>query len=181
MIVSPSDVISRGIFLAPEDRKCQGLVFSRSIKENISYSNIKMFSRYGLYNRKLESSYTENLKNKINIKAISVEVISGDLSGGNQQKVVLAKALKANPKILIIDEPTQGIDVGAKVEIYAILNDLSKQGMSIIVISSELEEIVGLCNRVVVVRNGCISGEVDNVTTENCKDILDLMYKDKVL
>ena len=174
--ITPQKMVAKGIFLAPEDRKGLGLVLSRSIKENITYSNLAQFFKKGLLRNKKEQSHTNDLKDKINIKAPTINTLSANLSGGNQQKVVVAKALTANPKVLIADEPTQGIDVGAKAEIYSILTDLAKKGMAIIVISSEIEEIMNLCHRVIVMRTGKIVGEVQKENINNGELILGLMY-----
>ena len=176
-LTSPKQVISKGLFLAPEDRKGEGLVLGRNIRENITMSNLKEVSRRCVLKRKAEDHFANEYKEKLSIKAPTVETMAGNLSGGNQQKLVVAKALMANPKILIADEPTQGIDVGAKAEIYNLISDLAKQGMSIIVISSEMEEIMGLCNRVVVMRSGKVTGELSGHDVEDNKKILSLMYK----
>lgn len=176
-LTSPKQVISKGLFLAPEDRKGEGLVLGRNIRENITMSNLKKVSKRGILKRKAEQHFANEYKEKLSIKAPTVETMAGNLSGGNQQKLVVAKALMANPKILIADEPTQGIDVGAKAEIYNLISDLAKQGMSIIVISSEMEEIMGLCNRVVVMRSGQVTGELSGGDVEDNKKILSLMYK----
>lgn len=173
----PINVIKKGLFLAPEDRKGDGLVLGRNIRENISLSNLRKISKKGIILKKSEQSYANELKKKLSIKAPTVETMAGDLSGGNQQKVVVAKALMAEPKILIADEPTQGIDVGAKAEIYTLISDLAKQGIAVIVISSEMDEIVGLCNRVVVMRNGGITGELSGEDVQDSKKILSLMYR----
>jgi ribose transport system ATP-binding protein len=174
------DANKYGLFLAPEDRKGEALVLIRPIRENITLSNLKTIAKPFFCNRKKENAIVENLKVELNIKTNTMENIVFNLSGGNQQKVVVAKAIAANPKILIFDEPTQGIDVGAKFEIYSLLYKLKKEGLSIIVISSEIEEVQGLCSRILVMRNGKIAGEIkDNVSeTEN---ILQLMYRSEAV
>jgi len=173
----PKEVIRNGLFLAPEDRKGEGLILGRNIRENISMSNLKLVTRHGFLRKKKELLYSRDLINKLSIKAPSTETIAGNLSGGNQQKVVVAKSLMANPDILIADEPTQGIDVGAKAEIYNLINGLASNGMSIIFISSEIEELMGLCNRIIVMHAGCITGELSGMDVKNSKKILSLMYK----
>jgi ABC-type sugar transport system, ATPase component len=175
-IRGPVDAVKRGLFLAPEDRRGQALVLVRSIRDNISLSKLKKISKFGWCSGKREEKITGGLKNDLNIKAETTKTLTGNLSGGNQQKVVVAKALIAEPDILIFDEPTQGIDVGAKTEIYLILEKLKQQGMSIIFISSEIEELQGMCTRLLVMRSGGIVGEVDS-DIEDSEKILSLMYR----
>ncbi len=177
-IRSAREATRRGIFLAPEDRKGEALVLIRSIRENITLSNLKKISRYGFCGKKKEFEATEKLKDELHIKTESMETLVKNLSGGNQQKVVIAKAITAEPEILIFDEPTQGIDVGAKSEIYTLLNNLQKTGVSILLISSEIEEVQGLCNRILVMRGGQLVGEV-NENLEDTEYILNLMYRSK--
>jgi ribose transport system ATP-binding protein len=170
------DATRRGIFLAPEDRKGEALVLVRPIRENITLSNLKTIAKPIFCNSKKETIMVEKLKEDLSIKAETMNKPVLSLSGGNQQKVVVAKAITAESRILIFDEPTQGIDVGAKFEIYMLLNKLKKEGRSIIVISSEIEEVQGLCNRIIVMRHGKIAGEVkDNI--EDTESILHLMYR----
>jgi ribose transport system ATP-binding protein len=174
------DATKRGIFLAPEDRKGEALVLIRPIRENITLSNLKIITKGIFCNSKKEKILVEKLKEDLSIKAETMNKPVLSLSGGNQQKVVVAKAITAEPQILIFDEPTQGIDVGAKYEIYMLLNKLKKDGHSIIVISSEIEEVQGLCNRIIVMRHGKIAGEVqDNV--EDTEGILHLMYRSEAV
>ena len=175
-IRSPVDAVKHGLFLAPEDRRGEGLVLVRSIKNNIILSNFRSMSRHGVCHTKSENSATQALKDKLSIKADSIHTLVGNLSGGNQQKVIIAKALLASPRILIFDEPTQGIDVGAKSEIYALLTKMREEGMSIIFISSEIEELQGICTRIIVMRNGAITGEVES-GLEDGEKILNLMYR----
>lgn len=178
VIKSPKAAVGQGLFLAPEDRKGEGVVLGRSIKENITYPLLKRFFPFALNKQKKEESYTNELKAKIRIKAPSVDTLCNELSGGNQQKVVVARVLAVQPKILIIDEPTQGIDVGAKAEIYNLIRELADQGMGVIVISSEMEEAIGLSNRLLVMREGKICGELQEGFMEP-KQILDCMYQSK--
>lgn len=173
---SPTDAVRHGLFLAPEDRKEEALVQIRKIRENITLSNLKSISRFGFCNRQKENSLVSSIMRDLRIKAGSMESEINTLSGGNQQKVVIAKAFVAKPKILIFDEPTQGIDVGAKSEVNALLQQLGEEGMSIILISSEIEEVQGMCNRIVVMRNGTVAGEVED-NLDDGKHILDLMYR----
>ena len=126
------------------------------------------FSKHGVINGAEEIVASQEYKEKINVKATSIEQVVGSLSGGNQQKVVLAKWMLTQPDVLILDEPTRGIDVGAKYEIYCIINDLAKAGKAVIVISSELPELIGTCDRVYVINEGEIAGEIerDEITQE---------------
>ena len=159
---SPSDAIEAGICLLTEDRKDQGLVLGQSIKENFGLPNLKKFSRKGWVNRSLEGqSFGEYIK-KLQIKVSGQSQLASQLSGGNQQKVVLAKWLERNAEILIFDEPTRGLDVGAKFEIYQWMNQLAKAGKGIIMISSELPEVLGMSDRILVMKEGQLMGELVN-------------------
>ena len=152
--------ISNGIAYATEDRKAYGLILIQEIKSNITLANLEAISDGGLVNEPKEMSVTKEYREKLNIKCSSILQKALNLSGGNQQKVVLSKWLFASPDILILDEPTRGIDVGAKYEIYTIINRLASEGKGIILISSELPEILGVCDRIYVMREGKIVGEV---------------------
>jgi len=152
--------ISNGIAYATEDRKVYGLILIQSIKDNITLANLDPISDGGIINEPKELTVTREYRDKLNIKCSSIKQLAVNLSGGNQQKVVLSKWLFANPEILILDEPTRGIDVGAKYEIYTIINRLASEGKGIILISSELPEILGVCDRIYVMRDGKIVGEV---------------------
>lgn len=176
LIHSPYDAVKNGIFLAPEDRKKEGVVLERPIKENITYSDLKSFYNKGIIRKKKEIKYAESLKEKIQIKAPSIETKCSQLSGGNQQKVVVAKALTAKPKILIFDEPTQGIDVGAKAEIYELIHQMALQGTAVIVISSEIDEAIGISDRLLVMREGRISGMLQRQEMTN-ENTIRLMYR----
>lgn len=173
---SPVQAVQHGMFLAPEDRKGEALVLIRSIRENVTLSNFARMAKRGFIKGKQERTYIETLREELRIKADTIESAVNTLSGGNQQKVVIAKAIAAHPDILIVDEPTQGIDVGAKSEIYALLEKLRKAGLSILVISSEIEEVQGLCSRLLVMRGGKIVGEVSE-NLEDSEHILSLMYR----
>ena len=159
---SPSDAIEAGICLLTEDRKDQGLVLGQSIKENFGLPNLKKFSRKGWVNSSLEGQSFEGYINKLQIKVSGQRQLASQLSGGNQQKVVLAKWLERNAEILIFDEPTRGIDVGAKFEIYQWMNQLAKAGKGIIMISSELPEVLGMSDRILVMKEGQLMGELVN-------------------
>jgi ribose transport system ATP-binding protein len=142
----------------PEDRRSCGLIVEATIRENISLPGLKRFASAGLVNVAKEDAMAVEMCRAINIKTPSTKVRAANLSGGNQQKVVLAKWLALSPKVLIFDEPTRGIDVGAKAEIYALIRELAAQGVSIIVISSEMEEVLGISDRVAVMHEGKITG-----------------------
>ena len=139
----PEDAIRLGLALCPEDRKDQGIVARQSVKNNISMAIIGSLVKHGLIDRKAEVEVAEKGKRELNIKTPDIEKRLGELSGGNQQKTILARWLASKPAVLILDEPTKGIDVGSKSEIYQIICDLSKQQIGVIVISSELTEIMG--------------------------------------
>ncbi|WP_172198542.1 sugar ABC transporter ATP-binding protein [Saccharibacillus qingshengii] len=155
-----SDAIKAGIAYVTEDRKGDGLFLIQDIKSNVSAANLRGISPGGIINDNEEVKVANDYKGSMNIKAPSVEQIVGNLSGGNQQKVSLGKWLFVGPQLLILDEPTRGIDVGAKFEIYTIMNKLIAQGMSIIMISSELGEVLGMSDRIYVMAEGRIKGEI---------------------
>ncbi|GAB4580566.1 MAG: sugar ABC transporter ATP-binding protein [Anaerolineales bacterium] len=152
--------IANGIAYATEDRKAYGLILIEDIKDNITLANLEAISAQGVINEPKELTVTREYRDKLNIKCSSILQLTVNLSGGNQQKVVLSKWLFAQPEILILDEPTRGIDVGAKYEIYTIINQLASEGKGIIVISSELPEILGICDRIYVMGEGKILGEL---------------------
>lgn len=152
----PTEALSSGIGLLPESRKVEGLITDFSIRFNISMNNLKKYRKNGLINRKSENRAAAGLSARVGIKAPGVESRVATLSGGNQQKVVIARWLDHDCDVLIFDEPTRGIDVGAKAEIYALMRELTQLGKSIIMISSELPEIVGMCDRVCVFSGGAI-------------------------
>ena len=152
--------ISNGIAYATEDRKSYGLVLIQDIKDNITLANLDGVSTGGIINEPREMTIANEYRDKLNIKSSSIQQLTLNLSGGNQQKVVLSKWLFANPEVLILDEPTRGIDVGAKYEIYTIVNRLASEGKGIILISSELAELLGVCDRIYVMSEGKIVGEM---------------------
>jgi len=156
----PSDAIREGIAYVTEDRKGNGLFLIQDIKWNITAANLRNVAAGGWINENEEIRISDYYKQALNIKAPSVEQLVGNLSGGNQQKVSLGKWMFVSPRLLILDEPTRGIDVGAKYEIYTIMNELISQGMSIIMISSELGEVLGMSDRVYVMAEGRITGEL---------------------
>jgi putative multiple sugar transport system ATP-binding protein len=156
----PENAIDARLAYVTEDRKGDGLILIQDVKENITLANLREIARQGIVNDNEEVKVATEYIGTLNIKTPSIEQLVQNLSGGNQQKVSLAKWLFAKPQVLILDEPTRGIDVGAKYEIYTIMNTLVKQGMSIIMISSELPEILGMSDRVYVVSGGKITGEL---------------------
>ena len=160
-IGSPQSAMKRGIFYVPEERQSQGLILPFTIRANISLSILDRLSRMGLVESRAERETAERFAEALSIRGARISESVSRLSGGNQQKVVLAKSLAREPSILILDEPTRGVDVGAKSEIYSLIDDLAKEGKAILLISSELEEVLSMCDRVVVVREGRITGEFD--------------------
>jgi len=157
-ILSPQDAIVHGIYLVPEDRRKVGLILDVPIRENITLPALFRYASAGLIVRERERKISSDMCGKLNIKAPSIEARAGNLSGGNQQKVVLAKWLSLDPKVLIFDEPTRGIDVGAKAEIYQLMRSLAEGGVAIMMISSDMEEILGESDRVAVMHEGAITG-----------------------
>ena len=164
----PQDAIDVGVAYVTEDRKVNGLILIQDVKENITLANLREIALRGVVNRNDEVKVGNEYKGSLNIKTPSIEQKVSNLSGGNQQKVSLGKWLFVKPDVLILDEPTRGIDVGAKFEIYTIMNRLVQQGMSIIMISSELPEILGMSDRVYIVSSGRITGEmpIEDATQE---------------
>jgi ribose transport system ATP-binding protein len=158
-VKEPLDAIKFGIGYLPEDRKGQGLFLQLSALANTAMNTLKPNSRLGVIKHPALRKLTEEAIARLSIKVSGPDGIVGGLSGGNQQKVLLARWLAINPKVLLLDEPTRGVDVGAKSEIYRIINELAAQGVAIVVISSELPEVIGICDRVVVMREGVITGE----------------------
>lgn len=159
-INSPADALKKSIALLPEDRKTQGVVLGMDIKSNVTLAIIKIISKFSLLRFSQEKTICDSLVGDLSIKINSLQQPVKNLSGGNQQKVVLAKCLATKCDILIIDEPTRGIDVGTKQEIYKIMRNLADRGKSIIMISSEMEELIGMSDRILVMRNGKITKEL---------------------
>jgi ribose transport system ATP-binding protein len=160
-IKSEHDALKYGIAYVSEDRKKYGLVLGLSVRENISLSSLNKISKYHIINKPREKKEAEYYVEKMSIKTPSLRQRVKNLSGGNQQKVSIAKTLLTKPKVLILDEPTRGVDVGAKKEIYELINEFKSQGMGIILISSEIPEILGICDRVMVMYEGGVSGFLD--------------------
>jgi ribose transport system ATP-binding protein len=157
---TPLQAMHNGISLVPDDRKNEGLVLIRSVRENITACSHDKIMKNGFINYNIEKEIVNNKIKQLNIKVSSIEQMVGNLSGGNQQKIVIAKMLETLPKILILDEPTRGVDVGAKAEIYQMMNELTQKGISIILVSTDLPELIGMSDRVIVMREGKIVKEL---------------------
>jgi D-xylose transport system ATP-binding protein len=158
-INNPNEAIANGIGFVTEDRKRYGLILDQTILRNITLAGLRRLSGRFITNEDAEAAAGERAAAELRVKANSVFTVVGTLSGGNQQKVVLAKWLLTNPRVLFLDEPTRGIDVGAKQEIYAQINQLAESGLAIVLVSSELPEVLGLSDRVMVLHQGRITGE----------------------
>lgn len=161
---SPDEAVAKGIGFAPEDRKREGLILIRSVLENTSLAILRRLSRLAFVRRSLERVTVSGFVERLQVRTPSLEQGVGKLSGGNQQKIVLARWLAAKPRVLILDEPTRGIDVGAKAEIYRLIDELANEELGIMLISSELPEILGLSDRIYVMHNGRITGELAGET-----------------
>ncbi|MBB6485918.1 sugar ABC transporter ATP-binding protein [Rhizobium lusitanum] len=160
-----ADAVRAGIVYLSEDRKGSGVFLDLSIAQNISALDLKSLTgQFGLLNAKAESERAEELARRLGVRMGGIGMPVSSLSGGNQQKVAIAKQLAVDPKVILLDEPTRGIDVGAKSEIHRLLRDLARSGIGIVVISSELQELLGLCDRAIVIREGAVAGEVEGDT-----------------
>jgi L-arabinose transport system ATP-binding protein len=157
----PRDAVRAGMGYAPEERKAQALLLERSVRDNTSLVVLDRLRRLRFVRRAEERRLTREYVDRLNVRTPNIEHEVRKLSGGNQQKVVLARWLARKPKVLILDEPTRGIDVGAKAEIYHLIDDLARSGVAVLVISSELPEVLGLADRIIVMQNGRITGELD--------------------
>ncbi|TIX85217.1 MAG: sugar ABC transporter ATP-binding protein, partial [Mesorhizobium sp.] len=156
---TPITAMRNGLAMVPENRREQGLFLEHSIAENISLINFSELRPFGMVNRGKEAEEMRKWAGRLNIKCTSTDALVSSLSGGNQQKVLFAKWLAGNPSIMLLDEPTRGVDIGAKSEIYNLITELAARGMAILIVSSELEELVGLCHRMYIMREGSIVGE----------------------
>jgi ribose transport system ATP-binding protein len=152
------DAIENGIYLVPEDRRKSGLITEMTFRENITLPDLNSYAAFGLIRRSRETGISEKQCEKLKIKLTSVETLVKNLSGGTQQKVVLAKWLALKPKVIIFDEPTRGIDIGSKAEIYHLMRNLADSGVVIVMISSDMEEILGVSDRIAVMHEGQITG-----------------------
>lgn len=157
-IDSPGSAIQAGIALVPEDRKLQGLIIEMSVRDNISLASIRQAEKWGFLSNRLEKRLADDYVNRLKIKTASVRQTVGNLSGGNQQKVVIAKWLATKPRVILLDEPTRGIDVNAKNEIYKLISELAAAGLGIVMVSSELPEILAISDRIIVLSEGRQTG-----------------------
>lgn len=160
VVHSPADAIKEGICYVSEDRKGEGLVLMRSVRENTSISILRRLTRLRFIRARLERRIVSDLVGRLAVKTPTIEQEVGKLSGGNQQKVVLGRWLARQPRVFILDEPTRGVDVGAKAEIYRLIQRLAAEGMAILFISSELPEVIGVSDRILVMQSGRITGEL---------------------
>lgn len=175
VVKSPEDAVRQGIGYVSEDRKGEGILAVRSIRENMSLASMSRLCRNGVINAKMEKQEVNDLFSRLMVKASGMEMAISGLSGGNQQKVCLGKWIMMQPGLLILNEPTRGIDVGARADFYKIINDLVKNHIGIIVISSEEDELIGLCNRIIVMREGRIAAELDESDQNLKSDIMKAM------
>ena len=159
-IHSPSDAIKKGMGFCTEDRKVEGIVPNLSVKENMTIALLPKLQKFGFVKKKEQDEIVDKYIERLKIKTPSPEQAIRNLSGGNQQKVLLARWMCMNPKLMILDEPTRGIDVGAKAEIEVLIQELSKSGISVLMISSEIAELERNCDRIIVMRDGKVIGEV---------------------
>jgi ribose transport system ATP-binding protein len=157
----PRDAIAAGIYLAPEDRRRTGLVLEMSVRENITLAGLRRLSNWGLVPPRREVEAAQRQAEALRVRAPGLETRVSALSGGNQQKVVLAKWLALEPRVILLDEPTRGIDVGAKAEIYRLMRDLADRGVAIVMVSSDMEEVLGVSDRIAVMHEGAIAGLLD--------------------
>lgn len=172
-IREPADAMKQGIILLPEDRQRQGLILAWGLGDNVTLPTMDKYAKKGFNDNKKEHGVAKTLLEDVDTKAVSIFDAASTLSGGNQQKVVVAKALGQEMKVVIMDEPTKGVDVGAKAEIYQIMGDLAKEGYAIIMISSEMPEILGMSDSIVVMCNGRVTGQLDRAEADQEK-ILEL-------
>lgn len=176
-IRSPRDAIRAGICLLTEDRKQQGLILDLGVRENYGLPNLRDFSTFGFVSRRRERETLQRYASALRIRLSGLEQPVRNLSGGNQQKVVLAKWLQRNAEVILFDEPTRGIDIGAKYEIYLLLNELAAAGKAVVMISSELPEVLGMSDRILVMHEGRICGEIEDVATASQQQIMELAIR----
>lgn len=173
-IKTPRDAIAAGICMLTEDRKAEGLILSQSVQDNFGLPNLRAFGQWGFIHRGREAGALMEHVESLRIKLADARQNANTLSGGNQQKVVLAKWLERNAEVLIFDEPTRGIDVGAKYEIYQLMNRLAARGKAILMISSELPEVLGMSDRILVMHEGRVTGEITEVANATQEDIMQM-------
>ena len=157
---SPRESLGRGLALVPEDRKGQGLILDMAVKDNISLASLRRDSKGPFLNTSKEEELVAEMTSALSVKTPGSWQLARFLSGGNQQKIVLAKWLALKPKVLLLDEPTRGIDIGAKEEIYLLMEKFAREGMAVLFVSSEMEEIMGMADRTLVMHEGRITGEL---------------------
>jgi len=173
-ITSPRQAINAGICMLTEDRKAHGLIPARSVRENFSLASLSRLQTLGFIRQQAERTAFAAYVDRLRIRIPHQEQLARNLSGGNQQKVLLSRWLQRDSQVFLFDEPTRGIDVGAKQEIYQLIATLAEQGKAILLISSELQEVLSICDRILVMRNGRISGEIVNCPTVTQEQIMDL-------
>lgn len=179
LLRSPGEGVRHGVALVPEDRKRQGCFLDQSVKRNMTLPSLKRLSRWGVFiDEAAETALVARYRQALRIKTPSQDTPIGKLSGGNQQKVLLARCMALSPRVLIVDEPTRGIDVGAKAEVHQVLAEMARQGVGVIVISSELPEVLAVSDRIAVFREGCISGVLDGPTADE-ETVMRLMAVDE--
>jgi ABC-type sugar transport system ATPase subunit len=159
VIHNPQEAMALGLAYVPEDRQRQGLILPMKVRDNITLAILETLTRFGFVNNHSEDQIAQSYVERLQIRTPSLQQLAINLSGGNQQKIVVSKWLASKPKVLILDEPTRGIDVGAKAEIHRLMSQLAQQGLGIVMISSELPEILGMSDRILVVRKNAIVGE----------------------
>ncbi len=167
------DALNNHIGFLPEDRKLQALILDMTVRENITLACLQSLSKYSFLDKKREKELSDEYIKRMRVRTPSMEQLIKNLSGGNQQKVAISKWLATNSQVLILDEPTRGIDVGSKKEIHSLMSNLAKQGVAIIMISSELPEILGMSDRIVVMHEGRVKGELmrEDATQENIMEM----------
>jgi ribose transport system ATP-binding protein len=180
-IKSPEDALKAGLGMVPEDRQLQGLILLMAVKENITLSSLRSISQWGVIKKSKEREISNYYVDKLGIQTPDIDSPVKGLSGGNQQKVVLAKWLTLNPKILILDEPTRGIDVGAKTDVHSLVSEIAQQGIGIIMISSEMPEILGMSDRIIVMADGRITNEFTREEADQEKIMNYAVLRDKLL
>jgi ABC-type sugar transport system ATPase subunit len=173
-ITSPREAIEAGICLLTEDRKTEALIPNRSVRENFSLASLTQIQTFGFLRRRQERDEFEASVRRLNIRITDSEQIATTLSGGNQQKLMLARWLRRDSQVFLMDEPTRGVDIGARQEIYQLIAELAKQGKAILLISSDLPEVLSLADRILVMRRGRISGEIQNGPDVTQEQIMEL-------
>jgi len=179
-ITSPGEAMKRGLGMLTEDRQHKGLILDWGIGRNITLPELSRFAKMGMINENNERTTAKSLAERVDVKAKTLFDLVSSLSGGNQQKVAVARSLASKLNVLIMDEPTKGVDVGAKAAIYEIIGELAKQGMAIVIVSSEMPEILGMCDRIYIMCEGRLTGEL-NRSEATGERILELAMKKKAI